>query len=63
MKYKVTKKYNRYEAGQIVELSDNEASNMFRRGVIEEVKESTTVEKEEKKETSNKSEKKKLNTK
>ena len=38
-KYRFLKKFNRYSANEVVELSDIQASNCFRRGVIEEYKE------------------------
>ena len=41
-KYLVLKRYNRYRKGDIVELNKNTASNMFKRGVIEELPSEST---------------------
>lgn len=47
-KYRVLKKYNRFDKGEIVELNKNTAANMFRRGVIEEVENESTKAQEDK---------------
>lgn len=48
-KYLVLKTYNRYRKGDIVELNKNTASNMFKRGAIEELRSESTKTVEAKK--------------
>ena len=63
MKLKLSKKFNRYDKDQVVDVEEKEAKNLLRRGVAEVVEEPVIEVKEEKKKPANKAEKKKPTTK